>query len=826
MSDIGLPRHARCVIIGGGIIGCSVAYHLAKLGWQDIVLLERGQLTCGTTWHAAGLVAQLRATHNLTRLARYSIDLYAGLERETGQATGFKQNGAITIADNPERFEELRRSASMGRCFGVDVEVISAADVARLWPMVNAGDIVGAIHMPADGQINPVDVTQALAKGARMRGVRIFERRGATAILTRAGRVAGVRTEAGEIATDVVVNCAGMWARELGAMAGVNVPLHAAEHFYIVTEPMKGAVGTLPVLRDFDGQAYYKEDAGKLLVGAFERRAKPWGMAGIPRDFEFAELPEDWEHFEPVLHSALHRVPVLATTGIQKFFNGPESFTPDNRYYLGEAPELRGFFVAAGFNSIGIQSAGGAGMVLAEWIDRGHPPMDLADVDIRRVFAFQNDAGYLRERVTEALGLLYAMHWPYRQYSTARGMRRSPLHARITAENACMGEFSGWERPNWYAPAGVAPEYAYSWGRQNWFDYCAAECRAAREAVALFDQSSFAKILVSGADAETFLQRICANDIATPGRAVYTQWLNERGGIEADLTVTRIAAHGFLVVTGAASGTRDMAWLRRHLPDASDCTITDVTGQWAVIGVMGPQSRTLLAELTPDDLADAAFPFGAHREITLAGAAIRATRISYVGELGWELLVGRDLATAVFDAIMAAGGRHGIRLAGMHAMDSLRLEKAFRHWGHDIGDEDTPIEAGLGFACAFDKPGGFIGRDALLAQKARGVHKRLVQFALEDPEPLLYHNEPIYRDGVPVGYITSAAYGHTLGRSVGLGYVRDAGAVTSAFINAGHYAIEVAGVRHAARASLAPMYDPGGTRMRDAPARPRAPPPA
>jgi len=811
-----IPRHARCVIIGGGIVGCSVAYHLAKLGWKDIVLLERGQLTCGTTWHAAGLVAQLRATHNLTRLARYSIDLYAGLEAETGQATGFRQNGAITVADNNERFEELKRSASMGRCFGVDVDVITPGELARLWPMLNTTDIVGAIHMPKDGQINPVDVTQALAKGARMAGARIFERCKVTGVVVRDGRAAGVSTDQGEISAEFVVNCGGMWAREIGLLAGVNVPLHAAEHFYIVTEPMAGATRRLPVLRDFDGQAYYKEDAGKLLVGAFERKAKPWGMDGIPESFEFDELPEDWDHFEPILKSALHRVPALETAGIQKFFNGPESFTPDNRYYLGEAPEVRGFFVAAGFNSIGIQSAGGAGRVLAEWIANGYPPMDLSDVDIRRVFPFQGNAIYLRERVSEALGLLYDMHWPYRQYETARGMRRSPLHARIVASNACMGEFAGWERPNWYAPAGVAPEYKYSWGRQNWFGYRAAECRAARERVALFDQSSFAKFEITGPDALELLQRVSANDVSPLGRAVYTQWLNERGGIEADLTVTRVSPERFLVVTGAASGTRDLSWLRRHRPKGARCEIADVTDAYAVLGVMGPESRALLSRLTKEDLSDDSFAFGASREIFCAGEKLRATRISYVGELGWELLVPRESAIAVFDALLSIGPGHGLALAGMHAMDSLRLEKAFRHWGHDIGDEDTPIEAGLAFACAFDKPGGFIGREALIAQKARGLTKRLVQFALDDPEPLLYHNEPIFRDGERVGYLTSASFGHTLGRSIGLGYVRRDSGLDAAFINGGHYEIDVAGTRHTARASLRPMYDPGGEKIRPA----------
>ena len=814
MATQPFPRHARCVIVGGGIIGTSVAYHLAKLGWKDVVLLERRQLTCGTTWHAAGLVGQLRSTYNLTRLARYTIDLYAGLEAETGQATGFKRNGAITLATSTERLDELKRSAAMGRSCNVDASEITPAEVRDLWPMVQTDDVVGAIWMPKDGQINPVDVTQALAKGARTRGARIIENCKVTGIMVRNGRAAGVHTAQGDIEAEVVVNCGGMWAREIGLMAGVAVPLHAAEHFYIVTEPMPEVVTTLPVLRDYDGYAYYKEDAGKLLVGAFEPNAKPWGMGGIPEDFEFDELPEDWDHFQPVLERALARVPRLGTVGIQKFFNGPESFTPDNRYYLGEAPELPGFFVAAGFNSIGIQSAGGAGMVMAQWIADGYPPMDLADVDIRRIQPFQNDPAYLKTRVTEALGLLYAMHWPHRQPETGRGIRLSPLHERLVAANACMGETAGWERPNWYAPPGVKPEYRYSWGRQNWFEYRAAECRAAREHVALFDQSSFAKFLVRGADAEAILQRVSANDVSPQDRAVYTQWLNERGGIEADLTVTRRGKDEFMVITGAVNGTRDLAWLRRHATGAN-CSIEDVTAAYAVIGVMGPRSRELLAPLVDADLSNTAFPFGASRECALRGIRLRATRISYVGELGWELLAPAADAVAVLDALLAAGRPLGLMLAGMHAMDSLRLEKAYRHWGHDIGDEDTPIEAGLGFACAFAKPVAFIGKEALLRQKAGGVRKRLVQFALEDPAPLVFHNEPIWRDGRMNGYVTSGSYGHTLGRSVALGYVKNDGGVDAAYVNAGRYEIEVAGVRVAARASLQPLYDPKSARMRE-----------
>ncbi|MCH6588673.1 MAG: FAD-dependent oxidoreductase, partial [Proteobacteria bacterium] len=685
----------------------------------------------------------------------------------------------------------------------------------ELYPLLNIEDVLGAVYFPHDGQTNPADTTMALAKGARMGGARIFEDTKVTGILSARGRVAGVRTEHGDIKAEVVVNCAGMWAREVGLMAGVAVPLHACEHFYVVTEPMDGVPPDLPVLRDMDGCAYYKEDAGKLLIGAFEPAAKPWGMDGIPEDFAFDELPEDMDHFMPVLEGAMHRVPALQEVGIRTFFNGPESFTPDNRYMLGEAPELVNFYVAAGFNSIGIQSSGGAGQALAEWIVGGAAPFDLSELDIRRVQPFQNNKAYLYHRASEALGLLYDLHWPYRQYETARGVRLSPLHERLKERGACFGEVAGWERPNWYAPDGVEPKYEYSYKRQNWFDHSAAEHRAVREAVGLLDQTSFAKFLVQGADAEAALQRICANDVAVPaGKVVYTQWLNERGGIEADLTLTRLAEDRYMVITGGAVGPRDLDWLNRHLPEGARVTVTEVTSGIAVIGIMGPNARALLARLTGADLSNQAFPFGTSQEIEIGFATVRATRITYVGELGWELYVPTEFARGVFDAIVAEGGDFGLKPVGMHAMDSLRIEKAYRHWGHDITGEDTPLEAGLGFAVRFDKNQPFIGRDALLGQRQAGVKKRLVQFALEDPEPLLYHNEPVMRDGEIVGYLTSGNYGHHLGRAIGLGYVGHPDGVDADFVNSGSYEIEVAGERFAARASLRPLYDPKAERVK------------
>jgi glycine cleavage system aminomethyltransferase T/glycine/D-amino acid oxidase-like deaminating enzyme len=811
-----VPAQADIVIIGGGIVGASVAYHLARRGVTDVVLLERRQLTCGTTWHAAGLVGQLRATLNLTRLAKYTTELYRGLEAETGQATGFRQTGSLAVAATAARFEELKRGASMARSFGLEVDIVTPGAARELWPLLETRDLVGAIYLPKDGRTNPIDTTQALARGAKSRGVRIIENCCVTGIDVADGRVTGVRSSGGAIRAPVIVNCGGMWARDIGGWVDASVPLHAAEHFYIVTEPLPGLSPGMPVLRDADGCSYYKEDTGKLLVGWFEPQAKPWGMAGIPESFCFETLPEDLVHIEPLFAAAMRRVPALATAGVQVFFNGPESFTPDDRYLLGETPEIGGLYVAAGFNSIGIQSAGGAGKVLADWIVDGHAPMDLWDVDIRRVAAFQRNKKYLRERTVESLGLLYAMHWPFRQADTARGVRRSALHDRLSARGACFGEVAGFERANWFAPQGVAPRYEYSYGRQNWFEYSAAEHRGVRERVGLFDQSSFAKFIVEGRDAERVLNRICAADVAVaPGRIVYTQWLNERGGIEADLTVTRESAQRFLIVSACATQTRDLAWLRRQIPQDAQAVAVDVSAGYAVLGLMGPHSRQLLARLSGADLSNEAFPFATSQVIDLGYARVRASRITYVGELGWELYMPTDYVQSVYDEIVSAGTDFGLVHAGYHAMNSLRMEKGYRHWGHDVGEEDSPLQAGLAFAVSWDKPGGFIGREALAAQRAQGVRRRLVNFRLEAEAPLLYHNEPIWRDGKIAGRLTSGMFGHTLGRPLGMGYVHDeAEAITPEWIAAGRYELEVATERVPAVASLQPFYDPQGVRVR------------
>jgi 4-methylaminobutanoate oxidase (formaldehyde-forming) len=819
-----IPRKARAVIIGGGVIGCSVAYHLTLLGWKDVVLLERKRLTSGTTWHAAGLIAQLRATLNMTLLAKYSADLYDRLEAETGVATGYRRNGAITVALTGDRFEELRRLASMAKPFGIEVEAISAREVNEKHALIDTRDVVGAVWMPLDGQADPTNIAMALAKGARQRGAQIFENVAVTGIARDKGRVRGVTTALGAIEADIVVNCAGLWAGEVGAMADAPVPLQACEHFYVVTEAVKGLPRNAPVLRVPDECSYFKEDAGKLLVGFFERKAKPWAVGGVPDDFEFGTLPDDWDHIAPELEKAMARIPVLGETGIRTFFNGPESFTPDDRYLLGESPMLRNFFVAAGFNSVGIQSAGGAGKALAEWIDNGEPSMDLTDVDIRRMFPFQSTKSYRVQRVEETLGLLFADHWPYRQYTTSRDARHLPVHEALLARGGCFGEAAGFERPLFYATeeqvaAGVRPSLTLGWGRQRWFANVAAEHAAIRSNVAVMDMSPFGKIRLVGRDASSVLQRICANDIDVPaGRLVYTQWLNSKGGIEADLTVARLSEVEFLVVTSAAAVVRDMAWLQRHIPDEAHCWATDVSSGEACFAVAGPRARELLAPIVSINLSNPEFPFGAVRNAELGMAPVRLHRVSYVGELGWEVYVACDMARHVFSTIDKRLRELGGSMAGMLAVESCRIEKAYRHFGHDIAGDDHVLEAGLAFAVKINKPAGrfgdFIGREAVIRRQQTGPTKRMIQLLLEDSTLMLYHNEPIVRDGHVAGYITSGAYGHHLGASVGLGFVSCRADEQDQDVLNSQYLVEIAGTRFAARASLLPMYDPQSRSMR------------
>jgi 4-methylaminobutanoate oxidase (formaldehyde-forming) len=815
-SPTQLPAQARVVVIGGGIVGASVLYHLTERGWTDVVLLERKRLTSGTTWHAAGLVGQLRASYNMSLLASYAKELFAELERRTGSGVGFIQPGSLLVATTDGRWDEIRRNASMAHLVGVEIQLLGRDEVAAMWPLMDPIDVRGGVYLPKDGVASPSEVTHALAAAAEMAGARVFEQTRVEEVVLAGSRVTGVRTARGDIACEYVVNCTGMWARELGAGAGVGIPLHAAEHFYLVTEPIDGLRPDLPVLRLPDDATYARNEVGKLMVGFFEPGAKPWATDGIPDDAEFLTLPPDWDHLEPWIERAAKRIPVFGKVGIQLFFNGPESFTPDDRYVLGEASGRRGYFVAAGFNSVGFASGGGAGRAVADWLVDGRPPMDLWEVDIRRFMPFQRNRRYLYGRTTETLGLLYEMHWPYRQMTTSRGVRRSPLHDRLAARGACFGEVAGWERANWYAPPGVEPAYEYSYGRQNWFPYAAEEHRAVREGVALFDQTSFGKLLVQGRDAGAVLNRVSAGDVdVAPGRIVYTPWLNDRGGIESDLTITRLDETRFMVVTTGASTMKDLDWLDRAIGRDEHVTVTDMTSAEAVISVMGPRSRELLGAMTDADMSNAAFPFGTAREIDLGLGFVRAARVTYVGELGWELYVPTEFAVHVHEELVRAGEAVGLRHAGYHALDSLRMEKAYRHWGHDMTGEDSPLQAGLGFTVAWDKPGGFVGREALLRQREAGVTRRLAVVTLAAEGPLMYHNEPILRDGRIVGRITSAAFGHTFGRPIGLGYVtRDDGPVTEDWLAAGRIEVEIALERHPAQASLRPPYDPTGARIR------------
>jgi sarcosine dehydrogenase len=810
-----LPDHARAVIVGGGIVGVSVAYHLTQLGWRDVVLLEQGSLSGGTTWHAAGLVGQLRSSSNFTQLIRYSADLYSRLEALTGQATGWKRCGSVSVARTAERMIQLKRNAAMANAYGVEAHVISLPEAAARYPLMRIDDLVGAVWIPGDGKANPADITQALARGARAGGARLMEGVKVTGVNVARGAVAGVETSAGPIATEILVNCAGMWARELGRMSGVTIPLHACEHMYIVTQPIQGVASDLPVLRDPDGHIYVKEEVGGLLMGGFDPWAKPWCAEGIPEGFAFGTLKEDWDKFDILMRNALVRLPALETAPVRTFLNGPESFTPDNYFILGEAPEVRRYYVGAGFCSGGIAAAGGAGKALAEWIVEDRAPMDLWPADIRRFAPLHGNRRFLRERVSEIVGVHYNIAFPNRELTSGRGLRRSPLHERLRERRACFGAKMGWERANWFAPEGVEPEAVYSFGRQNWFPYAAAEHQAAREAVAVFDQTSFAKLKLEGADAEAVLQRLCANDVdVPPGRVVYTAMLNERGGFESDLTVTRLAADAYLVVTGSAQGTRDLDWIRRHLPARARATVTDVTGAYAVLGLMGPRSRELLTRVSDADLGPAAFPFLTSREIAIGQATARASRVTYVGELGWELYVPVEQAGLVYDELAQAGRDLGLRDAGYYALDSLRMEKAYRAWGREVTIDDTPWEAGLGFAVRLDKPAPFLGREALLEQRERTLTKRLLTFVLEDEAALPWGDEPILRDGRVVGSVTSAAFGHTLGRAVAMGYVRHPGGVDEAYVAGGRFELDVAGERIPARAGLAAPYDPRALRVK------------
>ena len=806
-----LPSSARVVIIGGGIVGCSIAYHLAKRGVSDVVLLERKQLTCGTTWHAAGLVSMLWPTPYLTNLAEYTHELYASLEEETGQATGYRRIGSLSVARSPERLEELRRTSSMASVFGVESEMIDNERLVEFYPDINTEGILGALYIEKDGQTNAIDTTMALSKGARKYGARVLENIKVEDILVEDGRAVGVKTAQGTIAADKVVLAGGLWSRDVAAKTGVDLPLYACEHYYVVTDDMDGMTKR-PVLRDFDKGVYFKEDTGKILMGWFEHNAVGCSMDRIGEDFCFDEFPCDMEHMEEYLLSGMGTLPALEETGIRLFFNGPESFTPDNLHLLGPTPEVDNFFVACGMNSKGLAAGGGIGKVMADWVIDGYPPGDIWECDVRRFHPVQRGQAYIEARIPEALGHTYAMHWPFYQYKTARDCIQSPLHQVLKEQGACFGEVAGFERPNWFAQDGAKAEYEYSYKRQNWFEFYAEEHMSMRENVGIYDISSFGKFEVSGKGAEKALQWICAGDVAMePGNLVYTQWLNERGGIEADLTVSRTDPERFMITTAIGSFNRDWWHLKKHL--RGDVQLRDISADYACLALQGPNARSVLEKLAETDISAEGFIFGSGRYARVAGVDVWLQRLSYVGELGWEIFVPAGKATRVFAELQQAGAEFGIRNVGLHAVNSLRLEKGFRHWGHDIGSEDNLIQAGLSFAAKPDA-GDFIGRQAFVQQKAAGLpDRRLVQFKLDDPEPLLYHNEPIIMDGQIVGYLTSGMYGHSLGAAIGMGYVVAPG-LSADRIREAAFEIEVARERFSAQASLRALYDPSGNRMR------------
>ncbi len=817
-----LPKETKVIIVGGGIAGASIAYHLTRLGWKDVILLEQNKLGGGTTWHAAGMVGRLRTTNSMTKINQASAALYAGLEKETGHSVGWKQVGSVIVGKSKERMVQLHRTCAMAELMGVEAGIIDAAEAQRRWPLMRHEDLLGAAWLPHDGKVVPKEVPIALAKAATQRGAKVLEGVCVLNIEQRDGRVTGVATEQGVIKAEFVVLTGGMWSRELGLRCGVNLPLYPVEHHYVVTKPIPGAFDELPLGRDPDLCIYFRGEGNAIMLGAFQKFTKPWAVETVPGDFSFKLLEPDWEKYQEPLAAGRWRIPALEKCAFEKFVNGPESFTPDNNWLMGETAELRNLYVMTGFNSIGIASSGGAGKYLAEWIIEGRPTMDLWSVDVRRFGPWANNRSFLRERVTETLGLHYQMAWPNREFETGRGLRKGPLHARLAEQGAWFGVKNGWERPNWFAraasdarqkpPPATKPEVEYSFGRQNWFANHAAEHRATREKVAVFDQTGFSKFLFKGRDVVSVLQRLCGNQVDVPlGRAVYTGMFNERGGFESDLTLIRTGPAEFSIISGSAQTVRDLDWITRNIGPGENAVLQDVTTAFSIIGVMGPHARTLLSRVTDADLSNAAFPFLHAKTISIGQALVRAVRITYVGELGWELHASMDQALLVYDTLMAAGADLGVTNAGHYAINSLRLEKGYRAWGAELSTDDTPLEAGLEFALDWKKE--FLGRVALLKQKEVGVKRRLAIFVLEDPEPVLWGGEPIYRDGVCVGYTASGSYGHTVGGAIAMGYVNHAAGATAEFVRAGQYEIVIGDRRWRAKVHLRAPYDPERKRV-------------
>lgn len=812
-----LPTTAKAVVIGGGIVGCSTAYHLGKLGWTDTVLLERRKLTSGTTFHAAGLVGQLRTSANITQLLGYSVDLYRRLEQETGLQTGWKMNGGLRLACTAERWTEVKRQATTAHSFGLEMHLLTPQEAQDLWPLMTIDDLLGAAFLPTDGQANPSDITQSLARGARMAGVRIFEDTPVTRIIVEEGRIRGVETPQGRIDCEKVVICAGQWTRTLAATVGVNVPLVSVEHQYMVTERIAGVTPNLPTLRDPDRLTYWKEEVGGLVWGGYEPNPVPWAVKGIPEGFHFELLTSDFDHFGQFMDLAIGRVPALETAGIKQLINGPESFTPDGNFILGEAPEQRNLFIGAGFNAFGIASGGGAGMALAEWVAKGAAPFDLWPVDIRRFGKVHQSTDWVRERTLEAYGKHYTIAWPSEEHRSARPTRRSPLYAHLKAAGACFGEKLGWERPNWFADlaAGEVAQDRYSYQRPGWWDAVRREHQAARKAAVLIDQTSFAKFTLKGPDAASALNWIAAGNVdRAVGSLTYTQMLNNKGGIEADVTVARVARDEFYIVTGTGFATHDFDWISRNIPAGARAELVDVTSGSAVLSLMGPEARDILARVCPDDLTNAGFPFGTARRISVASCPVLALRVTYVGELGWELHMPTDVAVTVYEALMVAGAGLGLVNAGYRAIETLRLEKGYRAWGSDIGPDHTPVEAGLAWACKMKSGVPFLGRDAVAAQLEGGVKKRLAGFTVDSPNVILLGRETIYRDGVRVGWLSSGGFGHTLGKPIGYGYVREAGGVAEDWMKTGRYELEVASERVPCKIHVTALYDPLNARIK------------